>query len=192
MRPALPVAAAIASASCDQRRGRGELPAEQVHARPVDEGDRKHGERAGLAGQLHRARGERVERVVVPQLEHRHRLDDRRQQEPAHDRFVTVERLVGERLEREPERRRARGGALRAPRGQPVEDEVDRARRLRRRGRGAGRLGGLAHTGVGVEAARVHRRAEGLEVGLARQRGIERLEPPGGIDAAAAERRCRA
>ena len=86
----------------DQRRGRGELPAEQVHARPVDERDGKQGECAGVPGQLHRASGERVERVVVPQLEHGHRLDDRRQQEPAHDRFVTVERLGHDRLEREP------------------------------------------------------------------------------------------
>ena len=48
--------------------------------------------------------------------------------------------------------------------------------------RGSGRLGGLQSTGVGVEASGVHGRSEGLEVGLARQRGVERLEPSGGID----------
>ena len=78
----------------DQCRGRGELSAEQVHARPVDERDGKQGERAGIPSQLHRASGEGVEGLVVPQLEHGHRLDDRRQQEPAHDRLVTIERLV--------------------------------------------------------------------------------------------------
>ena len=157
----------------------------------VDECDGEQGERAGIPGQLHRARGERVERVVVPQLEHRHRLDDRRQQEPAHDLRVTVERLVADRLEREPERRHTRAGALRAPARQAVENEVDRSRRLRRRRRGSGRLGHLQHTGVGVEASGVHRRSEGLEVGLTRQRGIERFEPSGGIDKERRSRRCR-
>ena len=134
MSGALPVATAIASASCDERRGRGELPGEHVHARPVDECDGKQGERAGIPSQLHRPSGERVERVVVPELEHRHRLDDRRQQQPAHDLPVIVERLVPDRLEREPERRHARAGSLRAPARQAVEHEVDRSRRRRRDG----------------------------------------------------------
>ena len=166
----------------DKRRGRGELPAEQVHARPVDERDGKQGERAGVPGQLHRASGERVERVVVPQLEHGHRLDDRRQQEPAHDRLVAVERLGHDRLEREPERRHARAGSLRAPARQAVENEVDRSRRRGRDGGSSGRLGNLQDTGVGIDASGVHRRSERLEICLARQRGIERFEPSGGVE----------
>ena len=39
-----------------------------------------------------------------------------------------------------------------------------------------------SHTGVGVGASGVHGRSERLEVGLARQRGIERFEPSGGIE----------
>ena len=95
---------------------------------------------------------------------------------------MIVERLVADRLEREPERRHARGGAFRAPARQAVEHEVDRSRRRGRRRRGPGRLRGLESTGVRVEAAGVHGGSECLEVGLARQRGVERLEPFGGLD----------
>ena len=123
-----------------------------------------------------------MERVVVPQLEHRHRLDDRSQQEPAHDLRVTIESLVPDRLECEPERRHTRAGSLRAPARQAVENEIDRSRRLRRHGRGSGRLGHLQHTGVGIDAPGVHSRSEGLEVCLTRRRGIERFEPSGRID----------
>jgi hypothetical protein len=43
-----------------------------------------------------------VERVVVPQLVHGHRLDDRTQQEPAHQLFVTDQSFLPKRVEGEP------------------------------------------------------------------------------------------
>ena len=179
----MPVAAAIASASCDQRRRRGELPAEQVHARPVDERDGKHRRarrpRAPVAPRGWRARGtpssSQSSKTVID-------VDDRAQQQPAHDRLVTVERLVGVRLEREPEQRHARGRALRAARRQPVEHEVDRARRLRRRAARRAASAPRARAESASRRPRVHRRAERLEIRLARQRGIERFEPPGGVE----------
>jgi hypothetical protein len=152
-----------------------------VHARPVDECDGEQGERAGIASQPHGAGGEVVERVVVPQLEHSHRLDDRSQQKPAHDLRGTIESLVPDRPQREPERRDTCAGAFRAPARHAVENEIDRSRRLRRRRRGSGRLGHLEHTGVGIDASGIHSRSQGLEVCLTRQRGIQRFEPSGGI-----------
>ncbi len=120
--------------------------------------------------------------MVVPQLEHGHRLDDRRQQEPAHDRFVAIGCLGHDRLEREPQGRHARAGSLRAPARQAVENEVDRSRRRRRDGGSSGRLGNLLDTGVGIDASGVHGRSERLEICLACQCRIECFEPSGGVE----------
>ena len=51
-----------------QDRRRGELPCVDVHRRAVEEQDRKHRERAGLASERHRPRGELIPRCVVPDL----------------------------------------------------------------------------------------------------------------------------
>jgi hypothetical protein len=67
-------------------------------------------------------------------------------------------------------------------RAKPSRTEIERSRQLRRLGRGAGRLGDLQHTGVGVDASGVHSRSEGLEVCLTRRRGVERFKPSGGIE----------
>jgi hypothetical protein len=68
-----------------------EVAGEQAHAGQVHERDRQDGQSAGRPGQVLRTRGEHVERRVVPQLEHGERLDDRTQQQPAHDLFMGLE-----------------------------------------------------------------------------------------------------
>src|SRR4051794_24787230 len=91
---------------------------------------------------------------------------------------MAFERLVPERVEREPERCHTGGGSLCEPACHAVEKEVDRAWWLNRRRRRPGRLGGLPNAGMVVELARVHGRSNGFEIRFARQRRVERLEPP--------------
>src|SRR4051794_21458706 len=87
-------------------------------------------------------------------------------------------RLVPERLKRQPEGCHTGGRSLREPASHAVEKEVDRPRWLGRGGCRPGRLGGLTNAGMVVEVARVHGRSDGFEIRFARQRRVERLEPP--------------
>ena len=89
---------------------------------------------------------------------------------------------VAERVERPPERRHAGRVALGEPRRQAVEEQVDRAWRLRCRRRSPSGLGSLADARLVAEATGEHRRRHRLEMGLASHRGVERLEAPGGIE----------
>ena len=95
---------------------------------------------------------------------------------------MTIESLVSDLPECEPQRRHARAWPVRAPACKAVENEVDRSRRLRSQRRGSGCFGHLQHTGVGIDSPGVHGRSERLEVCLTCQRGIEWFEPSGRID----------
>ena len=81
-----------------------------------------------------------------------------------------------------PERRHTGRVALGEPRRQPVEEQVDRAWRLRCRRRSLSGLGGLADARFVAEATGEHRRRDRLEMRLASHRGVERFEAPGGIE----------
>ena len=78
------------------------------------------------------------------------------------------------------ERRRARDVAVRESDGQSIEQQVDRTRRPGTRRRGA--CGSCRGQHAGAEPAGDACRSERLEVGLARETGIERLEPPGRVE----------
>jgi hypothetical protein len=86
---------------------------------------------------------------------------------------------VAEGVEGAAERRHTGRVALGESRRQAVEEQVDRAWRLRGRRRSLSGLGSLADTRPVAEATGVHRRRQRLEVGLASHRGVERLEAPG-------------
>src|SRR3954453_19148652 len=124
---ALPVAAVIASASSMSAEAAANSPANRCT--PARNG-RATGSivSAPLSpSESHHASGERMVRIVVPELEHGQRHDDGREGEPAHALFMVFERLVPEPLEREPKGWHTRGRSLREPACHPVEDEVDRA-----------------------------------------------------------------
>ena len=151
----------------DQRVGGRELPGVDVHAGPRRERDRQDRERTGLARQRHRPAGEPVPRLVVPQVGgDRLRRDGARQPEPPHVVLGGLA-LLPERVERPPQRRRGGGVALGEPGRQTVEQQVDRAGRPSRRGRGAG---GVGH---GLHAA-ARRRADRRRWPLGAPRGTPR------------------
>ena len=166
----------------DQRVGGRELPGVNVHAGPRRERDRKDRERTGVAGQRHRPAGEPVPCLVVPQVGgDRFRRDGARQPEPPHVVLGALA-LLPERVERLPQRRRGGGVAVREPDRQTVEQQVDRAERPSRGGRGASGVGHGLHAAPLDEPAGEDRRPERLEVRLAGQRRTERIEPPGGLE----------
>ena len=137
----------------DQRRSGVERSRMNVEARAIGGRDREHAERARLARDAQRARRQLVPQLVVPQV----LGQAARQPEPAHV-ACRQSLLAAERAERLPQRRHAGRVALGEPRRQAVEEQVDRARRLRRRRRSPSGLGGLADARLAAEAAGVHRR----------------------------------
>ena len=138
---------------------------------------REQVERAGVACDAHPARREHVPELVVPEI-----LGEAAgQPQPAH--VARRQSLhVAEPIERLTERRQTGRVALGEPRRQGVEEQVDRAWRLRCRRRSLSRLGNLANPWPVAEAAGEHRRRNRLEMGLASQRAVERFEAPGGIE----------
>src|SRR5207248_4403071 len=87
-----------------------------------------------------------------------------------------------ERAERLSERRHTRCVALREPRRQSVEEQVDCPCRLLWRRCDLRGFGKLADAGFAAEAAGEHRRGYRLEMRLASHRSIERFEAPGRIE----------
>ena len=155
-----------------------------VHAGAVGERDGKDGQRAGLASEPDRASGQLVPRSRRPTG--RPRLGDAaRQPEPAHDvvliaRPSSLRNACSARLERRDSRRVALG----EPRRQAVQEEVDRPWRLiaTRLRRARERPPRPRTPRPAAEAAGEDRRAERLEVRLAREPGVERFEPFGRIE----------
>ena len=158
-----------------QRRSRGQLASVQVHGDPRDEGHREHGQRAGIAGEPDVAGGEHVPRLVVPDIHGR----AAREPEPPESvprRHV----LVAEGRQRSLYDRHASRVALRKQQRQAIQQEIGRARGLRRWRRPAGGSSHLAQTAAGREAAAKRRGRKRIQVGLAGQPDVERLEPLGG------------
>ena len=172
---AMPVACVIASISSTSAAAAANSPACTCSAGAVGERDRQHGQRAGLAGERTPRGGERVPDLVVPQV-----LRDAAARATASGcSSCSATRSRGTRSA-PLERRRAGRVALCEQRRQAVEEQV--ARRARRRRRGAGGLRPPPARRPIAETAGEHRRGERLQVRLARQRRVERLEPPGGVE----------
>jgi hypothetical protein len=112
-------------------------------------------------------------RLVIPEV----RGDTARQQPAAVVLIAVI--LAAEGVDRSPERPDSGPVALAEACGQTIEQEVRRARRLRRRWGRARRLGDVSHTVLATEPPAEHRRSQRLEVGVARELRIERLEPAG-------------
>ena len=140
------------------------------------EGDREHGERAGLAGHLNVAVGEHGP-GLVPELEGG----------VAGEPEPTGLLLPGDLLAQEPgqrplQHRRARGVSLHDHQGPAIQQQVGRARGpLRSEGRACA-LRDLQRTAAGGEPPGEQCRRERVEVGLAREPHVQRLEPFGGLE----------
>ena len=122
------------------------------------------------------ARGELVPRLIIGQ-----RPGDAAGQPQPAQLVLLGERLVTERAQRDLQRRRRRDVALAGEEGEPVQQQVAGTRGgLPVSGQnGGGDLARIAstHQAVGGERSR-----ECLEVGLARERRIQRLEPLGRLE----------
>ena len=68
---------------------------------------------------------------------------------------------------------------LEQPDGERVEQDILRTRRYRARGRGAGGGSDFGQAAGLLRFAGPDRSAEGLQVGLAREAGVERFQLPG-------------
>jgi hypothetical protein len=82
-------------------------------------------------------------------------------------------------LERSSEQRRGRRIPLRQPQRERLQQDVNRTRRIGTWGRGARRLDRRRHAAGAAQVAGPHRGPERLQVCVAGQASVERLQPPG-------------
>ena len=137
---------------------------------------------SGVAGELNLSSGQRVPGFGVPQFGGDGGAGPVAcEPEPA-PLFVGADVQSANHFECSGERRNGRCVSLREPHREPVEHDVNRPRWFGTRGRGARGFGGLQHAAGILVAARQQRGPERLQVGLARQFGIERLEASGRVE----------
>ena len=121
--------------------------------------------------------------LEVPQLERDDLADSPsgRQEPPAG--FGGAHVQPEDQLQGPAQGRRGRCVSLREPQRERVEQDIDRPWRVGTRRCGARGLGGFPHRAGGVPLAGLHRGfPERLQVRLARQAGVERLEPAGCVE----------
>ena len=148
-----------------------------VHAHALVQGDVKQAEGAGITGQLEVVGAERLPALVVP-----HESGDvAGEPEPA-ETFLRGDVVAAEGARRPLEHRGRCGVPLGDQHGQAVPEEIRRSRWLRRRWHGPRRLGDFQHTAAVGQTTDDDRGPQRVEVGLACERGVERLEPLGGLE----------
>ena len=139
-------------------------------------------ERAGIAGHLCLAGGEGMPGFVVPELEG----DDgggssTGEPEPAAG-FVGADLQIQKQLERSGQRRRGGCVSLRQPQRKRVEQNIHHPRRVGTGRRCTRGLGGSQHAARALQVAGPDRCDECLEVRLACQVGVKRLEAAGRVE----------
>ncbi len=160
----------------DERRGRGQSPREQMRPGACRQCQREHAQRTGITREPDEARRELVPGLVVPQKSR----DTRREPQPP-PAVPSGHVLVSERVDRPPQRRRSRGVSLRGQQRQAIQQQVRRARRLRRWRRRPGSPRGLQYAPAGRQPAREEHGGERLQIGFPREPVIERFQPLGGL-----------
>ena len=161
----------------EQRSGGGELAGQPVHAHALVQGDVKQAEGAGITGHLEVVDAERLPALVVP-----HESGDVAGEPDPAQTLLPGDVVAAERAHRPLERRGRRPEPLGDQHGQAVPEEIRRARRPRRRRHGPRRLGDFQHTAAVGHATDDDRGPQRVEVGLACERDVERLEPLGGLE----------
>ena len=183
----LPVASLTASTSATSRAASSKSP---PHAAAWPHDVVRHGEdleRPSVACELDRARRDLEAAVVVPQPDRR----PRRQPTPP-EHLLRGGLAARERGDRAPQHRRRRARALGEDQREAVEQQVARKRTIRRSGGARRGTGDVEQAAAGAgEVAGEQRRAPRVEVRVAREAYVERLELPRGLGAAGAGRRCR-
>ena len=124
----------------EQRRRHGELPREQMHRRACRQCQGEHAQRTGITRQLDEARRQHVPALVVPQ-ECRDTGCEPQPPTPVPSGHV----LASEGVDRPSQRRRSCGVSLCDQQRQAIQQQIGRARRLRRRRRCPGGPRGLQH-----------------------------------------------
>ena len=144
----------------------------------VERGLQVH-ERARVPGDLNLASGQGMPGCVVPDLEGDHAAGSRTGQPQPATRLGGADVQRENPLEGPGQHCRGRSVSLREPDRERVEQDVNRPRRVGTRGRGAGGLGRLLQAAGAVQVGGPHRGPERLQVRLARQADVERLQAPG-------------
>ena len=134
--------------------------------------DRKLAEGAGLAGELDLPCGQVP--VVIPQSVAR-----RRGQPAPPERLGCGDVCAGKGASCLPQRRGGGGRPVGDQQRQAVQQQVARPRRVRRRGQPLGGAGDLQHMAGAGQMPGEPRCLVGVQVGLAGQVQVERLQPPG-------------
>ena len=170
------MASTTASASAASDVATPILPATQLDDHPVGERDGQERERAGAARELEMARGQLVPRLIIGQ-----RPGDAGGQPQPAQLVLLGERLVTERAQRDLQRRRPRNVAVVGKEGEPVEQQTAGTRSglhvCGQNGRRDLARIASAHQPVGGKGSR-----ERFEVRPARERRVQRLEPPGRLE----------
>ncbi len=164
----------------DQGLRRDEVAEEELHAEALRQRDRQERQFAGLPREAHLTLGELVPARLVAKRAGGAACEP----EPA-QRVLVRHGLVTERTERALERRRTGRIAVDRDQGDALEQEVASARRAPRRLApvcGQHRLGDLAHAAATREPVGEQRCRKRIQVRLARERAVQRLEPLGGLE----------
>ena len=184
----VPVASVTASASATSSRGAREVAAERGGLAEHVDADGEHLERAGVAGELDPACRRSRGRCRSPTA-----IDRRRRGQPAPAQHL-LDRDVGARRTRW-RRACSSGVAAGAPVGEDQREAVEQQSDGAGRGAGSGAVRTARETSSRLpavgQAPGEQRRAPRVEVGVAREADVERLEPSSRPGAAAAGRRCR-
>ena len=164
----------------DQGLRRDEVAEEELHAEALRQRDRQERQFAGLPREAHLTLGELVPARLVAKRAGGAACEP----EPA-QRVLVRHRLVTERTERALERRHTGRVAVDRDQGDPLEQDVASARRAPRRFApvcGQHRLGDLARAAATREPVGEQRCRKGIQVRLARERAVQRLQPLGGLE----------
>ena len=158
----------------DQQRSPLEVTA-QGHRLPQHvDADGQHLQRAARAGKLDATVGDRQARVVVPQVHRR----GGRQPSPS-QQLVRGHIVRGEQRDCPLQHRCCNRASLREHLGEPVQEEIAGTRRVRRRHSSAGGARDIRQAALTRQPPGEQRRAPCIEIRVASQGRVERLQPPG-------------
>ncbi len=111
----------------EQRRRHCQLPREQSHRRAYRQCQGEHAQRTGITRKLDEARRQHVPGLVVPQ-----KCRDTRCERHPPTPFPSRHVLASEGVDRPSQRRRSHGVSLSDQQRQAIQQQIGRARRLRR------------------------------------------------------------
>ena len=185
-----PVASLTAATSSSSENAMASSPREQMHPRACRQCQGEHAQRTGITRELDEARRQHVPGSRRPTRMPRARAAERQPPTPVPSGHV----LASEGVDRPSQRRRSCGVSLCDQQRQAIQQQIGRARRLRRWRRCPGGPRGLQHALVARQHAGEEHGGERVQIGFTREPLIEWFEALGGLEqqgwsvAAAAQR----